>query len=165
LIGYFIVTLHVRPRGYLFGVEMRGRKAAADIFFAEIEMDGRKRDQQADKANGEKASNPKGEQCQRERACRGQRSNPVVIPVNSCHRNVLERQNSMAEYGVSGSWRLPTSVPGQSLAPPHETALAQEVAHLRRRVPVQRQRVQAAQDQMIALARQVGRAERNGVIP
>src|SRR5215470_3086778 len=45
-----------------------------------------------------------------------------------------------------------------------EAALAQEVAHLRRRVPVQRESVQAAQHDVVALARQVGRCERDGVV-
>ena len=46
-----------------------------------------------------------------------------------------------------------------------ETTFAQEVPYLQRRLPMQRERVQAAKDQVIALARQVRRRQLDGVVP
>src|SRR5262249_3042112 len=72
---------------------------------------------------------------------------------------------------VAGAVTSYTRSPGQrqfqetSAGCAQETTFAQEVPNLGRRVPVERERMQAVQDDVIALARQGRRCERDGVIP
>jgi hypothetical protein len=57
---------------------------------------------------------------------------------------------------------VPTNGKSGGLA--QETTFAQEVRNLCRRMPMQRECVQAAKDQVIALARQIRRRERDRVV-